>query len=93
MGRFLSRNKGKTGEDGRIAIDKMARRCAAVGRFLSRNEGKAGGDGRIAIDKMARRCAAVGALVRRSVGEGTLKPRQRCADAAGVGGRGRAVSS
>ena len=30
-GRFLSRNKGKVGGDGRTAIDKMARRCAAVG--------------------------------------------------------------
>ena len=71
----------------------MARSCAAVGRFLSRNKGKVGGDGRIAIDKMARRCAGVGALVLRSVREGALKPRQRCADGAGVGGRGRAVSS
>ena len=31
VGRFLSRNKGKVGGDGRIAIDKMARGCAAVG--------------------------------------------------------------
>ena len=31
VGRFLSRNKGKVGGDGRIAIDKMARRCATEG--------------------------------------------------------------
>ena len=34
MGRFLSRNKGKTGEDGRTTIDKMARGCAAVERVM-----------------------------------------------------------
>ena len=93
VGRFLSRNKGKVGEDGRIAIDKMAPRCAAVERFLSRNRGEKKVDGRTAIGKMARRCAAVGALVLRSVREGALKPRQRCADAREVGGRGRAICS
>ena len=93
MGRFLSRNKGKTGEDGRIAIDKMARRCAAVGRFLSRNKGKVGEDGRIAIDKMARSCADVWALVRRSVREGALKSGQRGAAVGAYGGRGRAICS
>ena len=40
VGRFLSRNKGKTGEDGRIAIDKMARRCAGVGALVRRSVGK-----------------------------------------------------
>ena len=73
--------------------EKCGERCAAVGALLLRSNGKVGEDGRTAVDKMAWRCAAVGALVRRSVGEGTLKPRQRCADAAGVGGRGRAICS
>ena len=36
-GRIFSRNKGKTGEYGRIVIDKMARRCAAVGALARRS--------------------------------------------------------
>ena len=37
VGRFLSRNEGKAGGDGRTAIDKMARRCAAVGALVRRS--------------------------------------------------------
>ena len=37
VGRFLSRNEGKAGGDGRNAIDKMARRCAAVGALVRRS--------------------------------------------------------
>ena len=52
--RFLSRNKGKVGGDGRIAIDKMARRCAAVGALVRRSV-------REGALKSGQRGAAVGA--------------------------------
>ncbi len=37
MGALLLRSNGKVGEDGRIAIDKMARSCADVGALVRRS--------------------------------------------------------
>ena len=37
MGALLLRSNGKVGEDGRTAVDKMARRCATVGALVRRS--------------------------------------------------------
>ena len=54
MGALLLRSNGKVGEDGRTAVDKMARRCAGVGALVRRSV-------REGALKSGQRGAAVGA--------------------------------
>ena len=83
-GQFLSRNKGKAGEDACIAIGEMAQRCAGVGALVRRSVGKAAlvwGHWRrgvwgkvrwsvgIGAEECGERCAAVGRFLIRNKGK------------------------